>query len=164
MQLYRIASSKHPVWDGTGAAILGGRWNSAGQPVIYASVTYASAMLEVLAHTNTGKVPPSHRCVTANVPDELEIIRLDIHSLPFGWDDQNSTAAQMVGDEWLRTGLSAVLLVPSVLTRIEFNALVKPTHSDSGKLKLSLSESYKCWTVPLSFRIFDPLLATALSI
>jgi RES domain-containing protein len=36
MQLYRIASSKHPVWDGTGAAILGGRWNSAGRPVIYA--------------------------------------------------------------------------------------------------------------------------------
>jgi RES domain-containing protein len=84
MQLYRIASSRHPVWDGTGAAILGGRWNSAGQPVIYASVTYAGAMLEVLAHTNTGKVPPSHRCVTADVPDELEITRLDLHSLPFG--------------------------------------------------------------------------------
>jgi len=137
MQLYRIASSKHPVWDGTGAAILGGRWNSAGQPVIYASVTYASAMLEVLADTNTGKVPPSHRCVTANVPDELEIIRLDIHSLPFGWDNQDSAAAQMVGDEWLRTGLSAVLLVPSVLTRIEFNALVKPTHPDAAKIKVS---------------------------
>jgi len=94
-------------------------------------------MLEVLADTNTGKVPPSHRCVTANVPDELEIIRLDIHSLPFGWDNQDSAAAQMVGDEWLRTGLSAVLLVPSVLTRIEFNALVKPTHPDAAKIKVS---------------------------
>lgn len=49
MQLYRIASSRHPVWDGKDAAILSGRWNSAGQPVIYASVTYAGAMLEVLA-------------------------------------------------------------------------------------------------------------------
>jgi RES domain-containing protein len=137
MQLYRIASSRHPVWDGTGAAILGGRWNSAGQPVIYASVTYAGAMLEVLAHTNTGKVPPSHRCVTADVPDELEITRLDLHSLPSGWDDQDSAAAQIVGDEWLRTGRSAVLLVPSVLTRIEFNALVNPIHPDAAKIKVS---------------------------
>ena len=137
MQLYRIASSRHPVWDGTGAAILGGRWNSAGQPVIYASVTYAGAMLEVLAHTNTGKVPPSHRCVTAEVPDELEITRLEIPNLPSGWDDQDSLAAQIVGDEWLRTGRSAVLLVPSVLTRIEFNALVNPTYPDAAKIKVS---------------------------
>ena len=137
MQLFRIASSRHPVWDGTGAAILGGRWNSAGQPVIYASVTYAGAMLEVLAHTNTGKVPPSHRCVTADVPDELEITRLDLHSLPSGWDDQDSAAAQIVGDEWIRTRRSAVLLVPSVLTRIEFNALVNPTYPDAAKIKVS---------------------------
>ena len=28
MQLYRIGDERHPLWDGTGAALIGGRWNS----------------------------------------------------------------------------------------------------------------------------------------
>lgn len=41
-----------PLWDGTGAALVGGRWNSPGRPVIYGSLSYSCAMLEMLAHAS----------------------------------------------------------------------------------------------------------------
>ena len=47
MRLYRIGDGRHPLWDGTGAALIGGRWNSPGRPLIYASLIYGGAMLEI---------------------------------------------------------------------------------------------------------------------
>ena len=137
MKLYRIASSRHPIWDGTGPAMMGGRWNKPGQPVIYAAMTYAGAMLEVLVHTNTGKIPPSHRCIIADVPEDVGVLRYTVDDLPEGWDSQESSVAQEIGDEWIRTGKVAILIVPSVVARIEFNALVNPAHSDAARIVLS---------------------------
>ena len=48
MRIYRIADRRHPIWDGTGAALVGGRWNSPGHPAIYGSLSHACAMLEIL--------------------------------------------------------------------------------------------------------------------
>lgn len=137
MRLYRIASSRHPVWDGTGAAILGGRWNSPGRPVIYAAMTYAGAMLEVLAHTNTGRVPPSHRCVIADVSADISLTRYSASELPTGWDAQDTEVGRSLGDAWLDAGKSALLVVPSVVARLESNVLVNPAHPDSGRIRVS---------------------------
>ncbi len=137
MQLFRIASSRHAVWSGTGAAILGGRWNKPGQPVIYTSLTYAGAMLEILVHTNTAKIPPSHQCVIAQVPDDVEITRYTAESLPEGWDCQESKVAQEIGDRWFTEGKTAILIVPSVVARMEFNALVNPGHADTSRIIVS---------------------------
>jgi RES domain-containing protein len=45
---YRIADGRHPLFDGTGAALFGARWNSPGKPVIYAASTYSGALVEIL--------------------------------------------------------------------------------------------------------------------
>jgi hypothetical protein len=45
----RIADHRHPIWDGTGTAVLAGRWNNVGRPLIDASAAYACAMLGVVA-------------------------------------------------------------------------------------------------------------------
>ena len=55
-QAYRIADRRHPLFDGTGAMLFGGRWNSPGRRVICASASYACAMLEVLVHTGMGRI------------------------------------------------------------------------------------------------------------
>ena len=52
MRIYRIADSRHALWDGTGAAMVGGRWNSPGRAVIYGSLSYACSMLEILAFSS----------------------------------------------------------------------------------------------------------------
>ena len=69
---YRRADARYPILDGGGAMRLGGRWNSPGRRVIYASLTFAGAMLEVLVHTNTGRVPSHHAQRSSGITARLD--------------------------------------------------------------------------------------------
>lgn len=141
MRIYRIGDARHPLWDGSGAALVGGRWNSPGRPVIYGSLSYACAMLEILAHANIGRIPATHKYVIADVPSGVSVERHDQQALPFGWDSDNNAVARGVGDLWLKEARSAVLLVPSVVAKLEWNAIVNPLHPDAGQLILSTAET-----------------------
>ena len=140
MQLYRIADSRHPLWDGTGTAMVGGRWNSPGRPVIYASLSYACAMLEILVHANIGRIPATQAYVVAEVPDSLVVERHDARSLPAGGDGDDTSIARRFGDQWLQEARCAVLVVPSVVARLECNALINPLHADARQLLVSSSQ------------------------
>lgn len=74
MKFYRIADTRHTIWSGTGAMLAGGRFNSPGRPVIYAALTFAGAMLEVLVHARIGIMPKTHAWVDArrNVPRDSD--------------------------------------------------------------------------------------------
>jgi RES domain-containing protein len=140
MQIFRIGDERHPLWDGSGAALVGGRWNSPGRQVIYGSLSYACAMLEILVNANIGRIPATHCFLIANVPDEVSIERHEANALPAGWDTENSSAARSFGDQWISELRSAVLVVPSVVAKLERNALVNPAHPDSAKLIISSQE------------------------
>ena len=140
MQIFRIGDERHSLWDGTGAALVGGRWNSPGHPVIYGSLSYACAMLEILAHANIGRIPLTQRFVIAEVPNDVMFERHAASTLPVGWDSESNSAARGFGDLWLKEARSAILLVPSVVARLEWNALVNPHHPDAARLILSAAE------------------------
>ena len=138
MRIYRIADQRHPIWDGTGAALLGGRWNSPGRPAIYGSLSSACAMLEILAHASIGRIPDTQQIVIAEVPDEDALIeRHEPASLPEGWDAEDSGVARQLGDDWLASRRSLVLVVPSVVARLEFNAVVNPAHPEFSRVRVS---------------------------
>src|SRR2546428_13072414 len=59
-QAWRIADGRFDVFSPIGASLVGGRWNSPGLGVIYASRSYAGAMLEGLAHAGIGRMPRTH--------------------------------------------------------------------------------------------------------
>jgi len=128
MRIYRIADGRHPLWDGTGAMLVGGRFNSSGRPVIYGATSYAGAMLEVLVHARIGKVPHTHLVVEAEVPEGTAVERAAAPSLPADWDAPDSISARTYGDAWLAERRTAILLVPSVVAREEWNVLVNPAH------------------------------------
>lgn len=134
MRIYRIADSRHPLWDGTGALLVGGRFNSPGRAVIYGATTFAGAMLEVLVHARIGKVPRTHVAVVAEVPNDVSIERADALSLPAGWDGPATEIARVFGDRWIAESRTAVLLVPSVVAREEWNALVNPAHPLASRI------------------------------
>jgi hypothetical protein len=49
----------------------------------------------------------------------------------------------MIGDDWIRTGVSLALIVPSVHVPIatpERNVLIDPTHRDFGRVTWTLDE------------------------
>jgi RES domain-containing protein len=125
---YRIADARHPIFDGTGAMLHGGRWNSVGRPVIYAAESYAGAMLQVLVHSNLSVPPRNHRVVRIFIPDELSIETIAPVALP-GWNEEDLTVPRRFGDCWLGEMRSAVLRVPSVITEgREDNLLINPLH------------------------------------
>ena len=81
MRLYRLGTALHPVWDGAGAGLHGGRWNPVGAPVIYAAGSLALAMLERLAQRrNLGGT----LLAEAEVPDDLAVDDL-LAAPPPGW-------------------------------------------------------------------------------
>ncbi|MBU2571108.1 MAG: RES domain-containing protein [Gammaproteobacteria bacterium] len=137
MKIYRIADGRHPIWDGTGAAFIGGRWNSPGKPVIYGSLSYSCAMLEILAHANTGRIPETHQYVIVDVPGSVSVEIVEENQLPEGWDSENNAPARAFGDQWLNQARTAIVIVPSVIARLDQNVLVNPLHPDAKKVIVS---------------------------
>lgn len=119
----RIADKRYPLCDGRGAMLIGGRWNSPGARVIYASLNHASAMLERLAHANTLRLPRSLVWTEVVIPSGVSLEEADPADVP-GWDRPRSRAARLFGDEWVRSRRSAVLIVPSVVSRPDKNVLI----------------------------------------
>ena len=129
-QAWRIADGRFDLFSPVGAALVGGRWNSPGLGVIYASRSYAGAMLECLAHAGIGRVPRTHVAVDIAIAEAVAVERHDESSLPAGWDHADLWMARAFGDAWIRELRTAVLVVPSVVARREGNVLINPRHPD----------------------------------
>jgi len=133
---YRIADNRFPIFNGTGAALTGGRWNSPGRRVIYASQTYAGAMLEILVHAGGKRIPRADRAVVITVPANVELEVVEDRDVA-GWERQDLTASRAYGDRWLTEERTAVLVVPSVVIRAETNILINPDHPKAKLIKAS---------------------------
>ncbi len=136
---WRIADRRHPVFSGEGAALFGGRWNSRGQRVIYASASYAGAMLEMLVHAGVGKLPKNQVSIRIDIPQTVTVEEIEATDVP-GWDQEDVTAPRAYGDAWVKSERSCVLLVPSIVARHENNVLINEAHPDSHRLKLGPPE------------------------
>lgn len=137
MRAFRVADRRFSLFDGTGARLLGGRWNSPGSSVIYAAETFSGALLEVLVHANLGRVPKTHAFVEITIPDVVTIESLARPDLT-GWDAQDQEVSRAFGDKWIFEKRSAVLLVPSLVTSgRERNVLINPEHADFPKITAS---------------------------
>ena len=134
MRVFRIADRRFPIFDGTGARMIGGRWNSPGRPLIYAAETFAAALLEVLIRSNLGRVPKTHAAIEITIPETITVESIRGADLA-GWEAEDQNASRAFGDQWLKEQRSAVLLVPSVVTRgREHNVLINPEHRDFGQI------------------------------
>ena len=125
---YRIADARHPIFDGSGAALVCARWNSPGRPVIYAGASYAGAVLERLVHAGTGRIPKNQKVVVISIPAKVTREEWLVEKLPQGWDLDDNLVSQRFGDEWLVNQRSAVLIVPSAVVKYEKNIVINPVH------------------------------------
>ena len=125
--------------EGVGGEKADGRWHSAarGKRIVYLSEHPAVALLEVLAniHTNPKLFPDSYQLMRVSLPDDLPRRSLPGEGLSEAWRE-HLTETRSVGDEWLASRSSALLLVPSVPSPESFNCLLNPLHSDAKKLEI----------------------------
>ena len=150
-EVWRIADGRFDPFSPVGAALVGGRWNSPGLGVIYASRSYAGAMLECLAHAGIGRVPRTHVAVEVAIAGAVTVERHDETVLPVGWDQADLRVARAFGDAWIRELRTAVLVVPSVVARRESKVLINPRHSGFSGIVASAPEA-----VVWDARLFTP--------
>jgi RES domain-containing protein len=132
MRVYRLAKERylHSALDGSGAKAHGGRWNSKGVAIIYASDSAALAALELLVHLHRTEVLNHYMLFTLELPDDGLMV-LDETAIPADWradPPPSSTAA--IGNEWALSGISLALAVPSTLVPQQRNILINPAHPD----------------------------------
>jgi len=135
-------------FDGEGARLYGGGWNSKGTPMVYTSSSLALAAMEMLVHLlrDPERLKDLYVYIDA-VFDNENVLILDPALLPKNWRD-DVRITRTVGDQWVTNRASLVLEVPSAVIPEEPNYLINPKHPDAGKLLL---------TVPQPFQ-FDPRL------
>lgn len=134
MTLYRITAREYAAtaFSGNGARIYGGRWNSPGRRMVYASTTLELCVLEVLAHFDP-LLAPDYVFLTAEVPEDT-VERLEP---PAAWDRlPHSASARACGDRWIDQARSLVALVPSAVLPFSTNALINPTHPRFGEIEI----------------------------
>jgi RES domain-containing protein len=150
LRVVRIGRTVHPIWDGRGAAIAGGRWNAPGVEVIYAAASRALAMLEVLVQGGDFAAPRA--VVVAEIPDTVPVEHID--QPPPGWREVGSASAVAAGMAWHAAGRTAVLSVPSAVVPAERNYLINPRHSDAARIIVHAPEPIE-WD-PRLFGIVGP--------
>jgi RES domain-containing protein len=133
VKLYRIAALKYAIFDATGAALYGGRWNSEGVPVIYTSTNLALARLEKLVQLDDLElIPEGLGQVEIDVPNTASIERFAKKTVP-----KRIAVSRRFGDVWVKEKRSLVLLVPSIASDGDWNALINPAHQEFKLLRIS---------------------------
>jgi RES domain-containing protein len=129
-------------FDGEGARLWGGRWNSPGRPAVYCAGHVSLAILEVVVHADLALAP--HYVVMPVDFDEALVESLDRTRLPASWRRHPAPAAVIaLGDEWLRVARSPVLLVPSVVVPAEPNFILNPLHPAFREIEIGKPEVLK---------------------
>jgi RES domain-containing protein len=135
---WRIVKAKHAsqAFDGEGARLYGGRWNSPGRRAVYASSSVSLATLEMLVHLPTSALLTAYRLIPVELASELVEI-IDPSQLPREWTTSPAPALlQALGDAWLDRATAAVLQVPSAIVPFESNFLLNPAHPAFGRIAI----------------------------
>jgi len=104
--------------------------------MVYTSQTAALAVLEMLVHLGRASILRAHVLIPCTF-DEPVVSRLDRKRLPKKWRSYPAPPElQLIGDEWVRSGRSAVLEVPSAVIETESNYLLNPCHGDSRAIRV----------------------------
>jgi RES domain-containing protein len=150
--VWRITSARHAgsAFDGEGARLYGGRWNHPGTAVVYCSATLSLAALEYFVHLEPDLAPPKLVAVAADLPAGLEVETLEIEALPPDWRAYPAPERlKDLGTGWIRSGRTAVMLVPSSVIPHEMNVLLNPAHPDFSRIRprpaLSFSFDPRMW-------------------
>lgn len=142
LEAWRMVKEKHvaTAFSAEGAVKTGGRWNSRGVAVVYASATRSLAALETLVHLNP-QVMFNYRIIRVEF-DESLVERLTRAALPSDWKmEPPPLSTRQLGDNWARSSLSAILAVPSVIIPDEMNYVLNPAHPDFKRIASDPSNS-----------------------
>jgi RES domain-containing protein len=136
IEAWRLVKTRHlaHAFDGEGARLYGGRWNSPGLGVVYLAESLSLAALEILVHLQS--TAPLVAFAAIPVRFDARLMRsVPAKALPADWRASPPPAAlRTIGDAWLAEARSAVLAVPSAVVESERIFLVNPAHPGFARM------------------------------
>lgn len=147
LKVYRLVHARHAgePFSGEGARRFGGRWNPKGVAVAYASTRISLAVLETLVHLGVSHLAQLDlRLCTAVISADVPIKRLTAADLPADWADvPGPPELRRIGRNWVESGESIALIVPSAVVLEEDNVLINPAHSDARRIAYEKSRPFR---------------------
>lgn len=129
--------SNHAELSGYGGEKTSGRWHTAarGKRIVYMSEHPAVALIEVLVNlkANPRLLPDFYQLLKVNIEESISFSVIAPELLSEHWAE-NLTETRALGDAWLASGASALLVVPSAPTPESYNYLLNPLHADAKAL------------------------------
>jgi len=137
MKIWRICRERYALdaFSGEGARRFGGRWNSRGVPMVYASTSLALAAIELFVHLEPGQAPRDLVSIGAELPGGEPALQWDEAILPAQWRGDELGPMRDLGDAWVRDRRSLAVFAPSVPIRQEWNVLVNPLHPQIAEIR-----------------------------
>lgn len=125
---YRLVKRKfqETAFDGEGARLYGGRWNSPGNACVYVASSESLALLEIMVHLESYRLLNAYALLRLKLPAE-SILSVGEEDLPENWQEAPAPAETAeLGDGWLASNQSLALAVPSVVVPRELNYMLNP--------------------------------------
>jgi RES domain-containing protein len=147
---WRIVEAQYAdeIFSGEGARLWPARWHEAGHRLVYTASTISLATLELIANTPRARLLTGYVITSCTFPEVL-VEDVDEKRLPSNWRDIPAPPElQQLGMEWLMSGTSAVLSVPSAVTPEERNYLLNPEHEHFGSVDVGATRPFQ-----LDFRL-----------
>jgi len=144
IRVWRLIKAEHAndALAGEGARRGGGRWNSKGVRVVYASGALSLAALEVMVHTHFYSVLKYYVCIPIDFDPSLSQ-SITIEDLPDTRKaDPIPQSVKNMGDRWIQHQESVILKVPSVIIPVEYNFLINPSHPDIEKVVIHSPQKF----------------------
>jgi len=144
MQIWRICRARFAgeAFSGLGARRFGGRWNTPGVPMVYASTSLALAAIELFVHLEPNLQPDDLVSIAATLPTGEPARRLGPDELPANWWTDDFAPLRSIGDRWIREKSSLAIEVPSAAMRTEWNVLVNPLHPKTPEIGIEEPQAF----------------------
>ncbi len=140
--VWRIVTRRFAVaaFDGEGARRFGGRWNRAGDAMVYTAQSRSLALLEMLVQDEPLRA--HYLLIPAQLPANLSITHIKADQLDPNWRHlEGRQSLQAIGHQWLQDAQSCVLQVPSAVMPAEHNFLINPLHPEFSRIKIGPPET-----------------------
>ncbi|HXB70503.1 MAG TPA: RES family NAD+ phosphorylase [Candidatus Acidoferrales bacterium] len=148
-----IAAKLEKKLDGGGGLRAPGRWHTRGRRIVYCAPNPATALLEVLVHASIDleDMPVNFRYLEIEVADTVSMDTVPVGAVGRKWGRKWHTELETTrrfGDEWLHSGRTALLRVPSVIAPATWNMLITPSIRIADR-----SESFHSRDHPIDLRL-----------
>lgn len=138
MRVFRLSKGKYKnVLSGVRASLYGQRWNSKGTEIIYSASSRALAAWEVAVHVSLNVLPKDYYMIEIEIPGDTSITEISEGDLPQDWNSiPDQGLCRVFGDEFIENNEFAVMKVPSVSVKGDFNYLINSFHEDFKRVSI----------------------------